>query len=384
MSWTPMTTDSSGTLAEIRRQKGAKPLVVLAEDQLSDVLNISEGVFAPLDGFLDAESYTSVLEDDHLPDGRPWSMPITLPVDPDLARKLARFSDVELADADGVPCARLEISDVFQVDWKRDIPRMFGTSDRAHPGVAMEMARSSHRVGGRVSVTDPSRLQTRLTERYRSPKEVREDIGRRNFKTVVGFQTRNPPHLAHEHHQRRALHFSDGLFIHPLIGWKKAGDFTQRAIIEGYRVLLEEFFPEDRVLFGTLGTGMRYAGPREAVFHALIRKNYGCTHFIVGRDHAGVGSYYGLYEAQEKCLAMPDLGIEILAWSEPYYCCRCSHMVTANECRHDGDSSHVVRISGTEIREQLSRKKAPPETMMRGDVAEVLLDLERNGKAFCD
>ena len=141
------------------------------------MLNISEGVFAPLEGFLDAESYTSVLEDYQLPDGRPWSMPITLPVDPDLARKLVRFSDVELADADGTPCARLEISDVFRVDWKRDIPRMFGTSDRAHPGVAMEMARSPHRVGGRVSVTDPSRLRTRLTERYKSPKEVREAIG---------------------------------------------------------------------------------------------------------------------------------------------------------------------------------------------------------------
>ena len=173
----------------------AKPLVVLGEEHLSDVLNISAGVFAPLEGFLDAESYTSVLEDYQLPDGRPWSMPITLPVDPDLARKLVRLSDVELADTDGVPCARLEISDVFQVDWKRDIPRMFGTSDRDHPGVAMEMARSPHRVGGRVSVTDSSRLQTRLTERYKSPMEVREAIGRRHFKTVVGFQTRNPPPL---------------------------------------------------------------------------------------------------------------------------------------------------------------------------------------------
>ena len=176
-------------------KKGAKPLVVLAEDQLSDVLNISEGVFAPLEGFLDAESYTSVLEDDHLPDGRPWAMPITLPVDPDLARKLARFSDVELADADGVPCARLEISDVFQVDWKRDIPRMFGTSDRAHPGVAMEMARSPHRVGGRVSVTDPSRLQTRLTERYRSPKEVREDIRAAQLQNRRRLPDAQPPPL---------------------------------------------------------------------------------------------------------------------------------------------------------------------------------------------
>ncbi len=378
------TEDSSESGATPRRKSSAKPSVVLEDEHLSDVLNISEGVFAPLEGFLDRESHGSVLEALRLPDGRPWSMPVTLPVDPELARRLARFSDVELVDGEGFPCARLEISDVFQVDWKRDIPRMFGTSDPAHPGVAMEMSRSPYRVGGRVAVTDRSRLQTRLTELYKSPKEVREAIRGRGLKTVVGFQTRNPPHLAHEHHQRRALHFADGLFIHPLIGWKKKGDFTPRAIIEGYRVLLEGFFPENRVLFGTLGTQMRYAGPREAIFHALIRKNYGCTHFIVGRDHAGVGNYYGLYEAQERCLAMPDLGIEILAWKEPFYCRRCASMVTVDECRHDGDQDWVVRISGTEVREQLLRKKAPPETMMRCEVAEVLLHLQRNGDAFCD
>ena len=358
--------------------------LVLSEESLWDVINISFGVFAPLAGFMDHDTYATTLETCCLPDGSPWSIPITLPVIEGLARKLARQSEVDLVDKDGVLCARLEIADIFQVDFERDIPRIFGTFDPSHPGVAMEMSRDSFRVGGRIVASDLVSLRKRTSEFFMSPEEVRRTIEERSLETVVGFQTRNPPHRAHEYLQRKALHFADGLFIQPLIGWKKAGDFTPRAIVEGYNVLLEKFFPEKRVVFSTLCTAMRYAGPREAIFHALIRKNFGCTHFIVGRDHAGVGEFYGVYEAQERCLAISGLGIEILPWKEPYYCLSCDMMVTADVCRHYMDREQVVSVSGTKIREHLTHQTLPSGTMMRPEIARVLLALEQEGSAFCE
>jgi sulfate adenylyltransferase len=268
--------------------------------------------------------------------------------------------------------ALLEIDDCYIVTPQEDVQKIFGTDNQQHPGVYKELQRSPYRVGGKIVITDTSILQGSL-----SPQETKEFFLQQGWKTICGFQTRNPIHKAHEHLQRVALDICDGLFINPLVGWKKKGDFSEEAVIVGYKTMIKEYYDGLNIYFNTLKTPMRYAGPKEAIFHALIRKNLGCTHFIIGRDHAGVGEFYGKYEAQElakKLMAQYDLGIYLLLLSEPFYCQKCSQIVSQKTCNHP--QKYIQKISGTQIRAMLSQGKRPSEVFMRTEVADSIIKLK--------
>lgn len=356
---------------------GPLPLSI-SQQAVLEVSNLADGVFAPLTGFMDAKDYHSVVNNLHLDDGTPFPIPVTLDLPEDMAAQALRRGQLELRNADGEALAEMDVEDVFRIQPEHDLPRLFSTTDSQHPGVAYELARSPFRVGGAIRPTSrPERLYPQLSLR---PAETKALFKARGWQTVVGFQTRNPIHRAHEYLQRIALELADGLFIQPLLGWKKADDFAPEAVIAAYRIMVDQIYPKDRAFLGTLLTPMRYAGPREAVFHAVIRKNYGCTHFIVGRDHAGVGQYYGKYDAHKLCRSFNDLGIEILTLAGPYYCERCATIVTERTCPH-GDT-FALDVSGTDMRRLLRSGTRPPEEYMRPEVADALIALSKKNALF--
>ncbi len=344
-----------------------KPHLELNEELRQDTLNLGVGLFAPLKGFLSRKDYEGVLARCELADGSAWTIPVTLDADLDTWKAAKRAGALVLTHQ-LKPFAELRAEDCFEADYAKDLPRFFGTKDKAHPRFKKELLRHRWRIGGRVKLLEPAPSD------WLDPAKMRAEFARRGWKTVAGFQTRNPVHRAHEHLQRVALDLCDGLFINPLLGWKRPGDFSDLAVLGGYAAMVEGFYPADRVYFAGLRTHMRYGGPREAVFHALIRRNLGCTHFVVGRDHAGVGGYYGRYEAQQFALNLESrLGIKILGIQEPYHCRRCAQIVTRRHCGHaDGD---VMEISGTLIRKALSAGKNPPAEMMRVEVAAAINSL---------
>lgn len=361
----------------------------VGSDAKLEVANILNGTFAPLAGFMTGENYRSVVDDMHLSAGagaeansRPWTIPVTLEVSADdvAAVKAAEF--VRLSDETGKALARMRVEDVFKVDYGRDLKKVFKVDSADHPGVCKESARSPYRVGGRLERIESEQVDHAAGDTgddfpYFSPAQSRAYFAKQGWRTITGFQTRNPLHRAHEYLHRVAMEVSDGLFIQPLLGWKKAGDFTAEAVFAGYRKMTDDFYPHDRVLLGSLRTPMRYAGPREAVFHALIRRNHGCTHFIIGRDHAGVGGFYGKYEAQELALSFRDLGIEIRPLCGPFHCNTCGGIVTEKTCGHSGDA--VEEVSGTLMRAAFTAGRLPPEKFMRREVSEVLLRLQEKG-----
>lgn len=335
------------------------------EEILQDIINIKTGLFAPLDGFMDSADYRNVVDSMKLSSGEVWTIPITLGLD-----EMTSDDMLELVFEDRV-VATLEVEDVYKVK-EEDIKKIFGTDDSAHPGVKKELQKGSFRVGGKITLVDESILEGAL-----NPQETKEHFKKMGYKTIAGFQTRNPIHKAHEHLQRVALEICDALFINPLVGWKKAGDFSEEAVISGYKAMIDEYYNGLNVYFDTLKTPMRYAGPREAIFHAIIRRNLGCTHFIIGRDHAGVGGYYGKYEAQElarKIIQENDLGITLLLLSEPFYCKKCEQMVSDKTCKHSEE--FIQKISGTQIRAMLSEGKRPSELFMRAEVADAIISLK--------
>ena len=337
------------------------------EETLQDLINIETGLLWPLKGFMGAEDFSSVVENCTLADGQVFPIPVTLDVEQDLWQTLCPGQELELTLGDKT-VGRITVESTFTVT-ARDIETVFGTGEKAHPGVAKEMSRSPYRVGGTTHLVDRSLLDDAL-----KPEDTRRVFREKGWKTVVGFQTRNPIHKAHEHIQRIGLEVCDGLFINPIVGWKKKGDFTQEAVMAAYHTMIDQFYPSDRVHIAGLKTQMRYAGPREAVFHAIIRRNLGCTHFIIGRDHAGVGGYYGPYDAHalaRKLAAEHDLGIELLLTREPYYCTKCKQIVTDKHCAHY--NTHRVEISGTIIRKYISDGCIPDEIMLRREVFEAIL-----------
>lgn len=342
--------------------------------------NIADGTFAPLKGFMDERAYRAVVDEMRLPTGEPWTIPITLAVDERVTKSLGSGDSVVCTDADGEAVGLVEVCDVFRVDARKDSISLYGTDSTAHPGVRRELERSPFRVAGRSKLL--RQVPHPFPEYALSPAETRELFAGKGWSTVVGFQTRNPPHRAHEYLQRVALEQVDGLFLQPLIGWKKAGDFTPEAVMRGYECQLKGFYPERRVVLGSLMTPMRYAGPREAVFHALVRRNHGCTHFIVGRDHAGVGGFYTKYQSQEIFSTLPDLGIRIMPLKGPYFCRSCGGIATEKTCPHGEDE--VANISGTQIRALLTSGTMPPQEIMRPEVSQVLLDLAARGALFGD
>lgn len=341
-------------------------------DTLLDFVGIAVGLFYPLNGFMDSADFRSVVNNMCLKDGSVFTVPITFSIDPKekniLTAKLIRitYKNKEVG--------LIKVEDIYEVK-DEDFFEIFRTKDINHPGLNRQLNKSKILIGGKVILTNRAIIkELEMIE----PKYIKNEFKKRGWKTIAGFHTRNTVHRAHEHLQRTALELCDGLLISPFMGWKKKGDFSEHAIRKSYEVMVNQFYPKDKVIFHGLKANIRYAGPREAVFTALLRRNLGCTHFIIGRDHSGIGDYYGKYDSQKLAQELQkkyDLGINILLLSEPYYCKICNETVSAKNCMHTKED--ITPISGTIIRKSLLEKKLPPHYMMRPEVAKELMKLEK-------
>jgi sulfate adenylyltransferase len=344
------------------------PSITLTEMQLSDLEMIATGALSPLTGFMGPTDYEPVLTDMRLASGSPWSLPITLriPFDAGLG------DEVALRDATGVVRGLLEVEGVFTACTDREARAVYGTEDAAHPGVARLMEESDLLAYGNVWLV--SRREPEFPDLALDPIDTRRAFVERGWRSVVGFQTRNPVHRAHEYIQKAALETVDGLLLHPLVGATKGDDVPADVRVRSYRALLDDYYPADRVVLAAFPAAMRYAGPREAVFHAIARKNYGCTHFIVGRDHAGVGNYYGSYDAQRifERFEPNELGITPVRFEHTFYCRRCGNVASRKTCPHGAE--HHVTLSGTRVRELLRAGELPPAEFTRPEVAAILAD----------
>jgi sulfate adenylyltransferase len=342
----------------------------LTSRELSDLDMLACGALSPLEGFMGRDDYESVLESMRLAGGLPWSLPVALAVDAAPAGDRVALSDGHRT------LAVLEVADVYDYDKEREAQRAFGTTDEAHPGVARLYAQKPKYLAGRVTVFE--RAEASFPELALDPAETRAEFERRGWKRVVGFQTRNPIHRAHEYLTKVALETVDGLLVHPLVGDTKSDDVPARTRVDCYRVLIDGYYPEDRVVLASFPAAMRYAGPREAIWHAICRKNYGCSHFIVGRDHAGVGDYYGTYDAQLIFdeFEPHELDIEPMFFEHSFWCRACGSMASAKTCPHDRDQ-HVF-LSGTKVRELLANGELPPQEFSRPEVAQVLIEAYRS------
>ena len=349
------------------------PSLRVDERVLCDLLCLATGVFSPLNGFMDRHDYWAVLEDMRLANGLVWSLPIVLPAGEEAAG-WREGQWVSLEDRAGRAVAALRVEDRFLRDPEYEATCVYGTTDPAHPGVARLAAEPRVLVGGSVWLLERPSLPAGADEAVLDPQATRALFAERGWRRVVGFQTRNPIHRAHEYIIKCALETVDGLLLHPLVGETKTDDVPARVRLRSYQALLEGYFPRERVLLAGFPAAMRYAGPREAVFHALCRKNYGCTHFIVGRDHAGVGNYYGTYDAHRifERFSPEELAITPLFFEHAFYCRRCQAMATSRSCPHAPDA--WVTLSGTRVREMLRRGEAPPPEFTRPEVAAVLME----------
>ena len=343
------------------------PSLPLTAAEAADLRALATGAYSPLTGFMGAKEHESVTESMRLPDGTLWSIPVCLGI-PDGVRVDA--GRLALRDEAGGLLGVLEVAEVFERDRDAEAELVYGTTDPEHPGVARVLGSPARAVAGPIqAVVEP--LGGPVGSRALTPAQTRAAFAERGWSTVVGFQTRNPVHRAHEYLMKCALETVDGLLLHPLVGPTKEGDVPAEVRMRAYEAVLG-YFPPERVLLAALVAPMRYAGPREAVLHALVRKNYGCTHFIVGRDHAGVGSYYGTFEAQELIASLPaeDLGIVPLRFDNAFYCRRCLAMATGKTCPHL-DTDHVA-LSGTQVRAMLAAGELPPPEFSRPEVAAIL------------
>jgi sulfate adenylyltransferase len=354
-------------------ESGRPPSLALTAAEAADLRALATGAYSPLTGFLGAKEHQSVTESMRLPDGTLWPIPVCLGL-PDGA--WVPSGRLALRDSQGELLGVLEVVEVFERDRQAEAELVYGTSDPTHPGVARVLNSPARAVAGPVqALVEP--LAGPVGSRALTPAETRAAFAERGWATVVGFQTRNPVHRAHEYLMKCALEMVDGLLLHPLVGPTKEGDVPVEVRMRAYEAVLG-YFPPERVLLAALVAPMRYAGPREAVLHALVRKNYGCTHFIVGRDHAGVGSYYGPFQAQQllASLSAEDLGIVPLRFDNAFYCRRCLAMATGKTCPHPPEQ-HVA-LSGTQVRAMLAAGQLPPPEFSRTEVAELLIDAYRS------
>ena len=345
--------------------------ISISEDLANDVENIADGIFSPLEGFLGKKDFENVISKGRLSNGLAWTIPIILDVDESTAAKMKKAGKVLLQNHQGLGIAILHVKETFTFDKEKTAKGVYGTTDSSHPGVAKTMSMQDYLVGGKIDyIARPEETEIR---KYRlTPLQTRETFAKAGWKTIVAFQTRNPPHVAHEMLQKTSITTRDGVFVNPVIGKKKSGDFVDEVIVKCYETMIKHYYPENRCKLGTLHTEMKYAGPKEAIHHAIMRQNYGCSHIIIGRDHAGVGTFYDPFAAQKIFGDYPELEISPVFFPAFFYCRKCLTYTNPKACPHDDDAKE--QISGTKLRQMIDDGKSPSEFILRPEVSKVILD----------
>jgi sulfate adenylyltransferase len=352
--------------------------ITISEDLANDVENIADGIFSPLEGFLGQQDFESVVSRGRLANDLAWTIPIVLDVDEQTASKMKESGDVLLQNPQGVGVAVLHVEETYSFDKEKTVQGIYGTTDSTHPGVAKTMSMKDYLVGGKIDYIQRPE-ETEIRKNRLTPKQTREAFAQAGWKTICAFQTRNPPHVAHEMLQKTSITTRDGVFVNPIIGKKKSGDFVDEIIVKCYETMIKLYYPENRCRLGTLHTEMKYAGPKEAIHHAIMRQNYGCTHIIIGRDHAGVGKFYDPFAAQKIFSDYPELEISPVFFPPFFYCKKCLTYTTPKGCPHDDDAKE--QISGTKLREMIQNGQSPSEFILRPEVAQIILD---HPKPFVD
>ena len=348
--------------------------ISITNDLANDVENIADGIFSPLEGFLNQQDFESVVSRGRLTNDVAWTIPIVLDVDEDTSKKIKDAGDVLLKNPEGTGVAILHVEDVFSFDKSKMNDGVYGTNDATHPGVAKTNSMKNFLIGGKIDyIQRPN--ESEIRNNRLTAIQTREYFEKSGWKTIVAFQTRNPPHVAHEMLQKTAITTRDGVFVNPLIGKKKSGDFKDEVIVKAYETMISNYYPENRCKLATLHTEMRYAGPKEAIHHAIMRQNYGCTHIIIGRDHAGVGKFYDPFAAHKIFDDYPELDITPIFFPAFFYCKKCLTFTNPKVCPHDADSRE--QISGTMLREMLQKGQSPSEFILRPEVAKVIIDFDK-------
>lgn len=362
---------------EVAQRAPSLERIILSDLNLADLEMIATGGLSPLTGFMNQADYQSVVVNKRLANGLPWTIPVTLAISSEQAERIEAGQEVALVEqVDGSEriLAILHVEQKYGYDKAFEAEHVYRTTDEAHPGVNRLYRQGDVLLAGSISVIElPERTRSEFAELRYTPEQTRRIFAERGWRRIVGFQTRNPIHRAHEYIQKTALEVVDGLLLHPLVGETKSDDIPAKVRVESYQAILDAYYPADRVLLGVFPAAMRYAGPREAIFHAIARKNYGCTHFIVGRDHAGVGKYYGTYDAHYIFdeFTPEEIGIVPLFFEHTFYCKACGAVVSLKTCPHD-TSQHIV-LSGTQVREMLARGEILPVEFTRPEVSRVLI-----------
>jgi sulfate adenylyltransferase len=346
--------------------------VSISDETAVSVFNVSQGILSPLEGFMSFNDYENVLDSMRLADDTPWTIPLLLHVPPGF--KAGNGDEITLVrERDGSPVAVVQFEGSFQISKKEYAKKVFGTEEEAHPGVAKIYGASDRVVSGKIKAV--SKFDLKAFEKFTlTPRETRILFREKGWKDIIAFQTRNAPHIGHEYVQKTALAFADGIFINPVLGKKKSGDFKDEAILSAYQSLVANYYPKNSVVLSVLHYEMQYGGPREAVMHAIMRKNFGCTHIAIGRDHAGVGNYYGPYAAHEIFKEFPDIGITALFFREFFYCNKCMGIANEKICPHP--ESDRLAFSGTKLRKMFLSGEVPPKEFMRPEVSGVILKMK--------
>ena len=343
--------------------------IEVSNDLRNDIENIADGIFSPLEGFVGEDDFQSIVKSGRLSNGLAWTIPIILDVDHETAIKMKDAGEV-LLKTGNQHFGTVNVEEIYSYDKGFVAKNVYQTNDPKHPGVDKINRLQDRLIGGKIKLL--IKISQSPLRRFRvSPFETRSQVQKRGWKTMVGFQTRNVPHVAHETLQKTAMNIYDGLFVNPLIGKKKPGDFKDEVIVRAYETLVENYYPESRTMFGTLHTEMRYAGPKEAIHHAIMRKNFGCSHFIVGRDHAGVRDYYDPFAAHKIFSDYPDLGIEPLFFSAFYYCKKCLSYASEKNCPHGPEFRE--ELSGTKMRKMVSSGQMPAMHLMRPEISKLII-----------